>query len=149
MKGPKFVVDYGVKNVRGKRKNVDSLKKVEALLAFYQPSVVTLENCAAKGSRRRPRIRRLLTQIEELAESERIRVERFSPHDVHEVFAPSGATNKDQVAVEVAKRLPELAHRLPPPRLIWMSERYSMSIFAAAAFALTFYQIKSPRKAAA
>jgi DNA phosphorothioation-dependent restriction protein DptG len=125
------------------------VEKVEALLSFYQPSVIVLENCAAKSSRRRLRIRRLLTQIKKLAESKRTRVEQLSPDDVREVFEGSGATNKDHIAVEVAKRLPELAHRLPPPRLIWMSERYSMSIFDAAAFALTFYQIKNPRKAAA
>lgn len=150
MKGSRFLVDYGLKTVRREHKNADSLAKVVVLLSTYHPTVLIIEDCADRSSYRRTRIRRLLKQIEELADTKRTRVEKFSPAQVREAFAGRHASNKYQIAVDVAKRLPELSHRLPPPRKVWMAEQQGMSIFNSAALAFTHFHYleKRERKAA-
>ena len=46
---------------------------------------------------------------------------------------------KQEIAIAIAERFPELAPRLPRFRKPWMSEDYRMSIFDAVALALTFF----------
>ena len=46
---------------------------------------------------------------------------------------------KQEIAIAIAERFPELAPRLPRSRKPWMSEDYRMSIFDAVALALTFF----------
>ena len=60
------LVNWGVKTVNGD-KNVQSLAKVEKLIAHYQPGVLVLEDASAKNSRRSPRIRKLCQQIIKMA----------------------------------------------------------------------------------
>ena len=55
------------------------------------------------------------------------------------IWAGSDATTKQEIAIAIAERFPELAPRLPRSRKPWMSEDYRMSIFDAVALALTFF----------
>jgi len=55
------------------------------------------------------------------------------------IWAGSDATTKQEIAIAIAERFPELAPRLPRFRKPWMSEDYRMSIFDAVALALTFF----------
>ena len=101
------------------------------------------------GSRRRQRVQDLLTRAAILASGKHLAVHSFSRLFVREVFARYGAITKEQIASFIADSLPELAPRLPAPRKPWMSEDYRMSIFDAAAFALTFYYLEHRKKRAA
>jgi hypothetical protein len=69
-------------------------------------------------------------------------VRSFSRVKVKLVFSESGAQTKQEIAVAIAKRFPELAPRLPRFRKPWMSEDYRMSIFDAVGFGLTFFEWK-------
>jgi len=94
----------------------------------YEPAVVVLEDYAGKGSRRCQRVAGLIDEIPELAVKRKVRVKKFSRAEVKEVFAESGAATKQQIAMAIAKRFPELAPRLPRFRKPWMGENYRMSI---------------------
>jgi hypothetical protein len=135
---PEFLIDWGVKNVRGP-KNAGSLKAIVQLFKRCQPEVVVIENTAVSGSRRRGRVQVLLRQIAREAVGTEIKVCRISRADVTAVFSTPGGRTKHEIARLIALRLPELKSRLPPERKPWMSEDYGMAIFDAAAFALVFF----------
>src|SRR5437867_4414730 len=49
------LIDWGVKELRGD-KNPKSRTAIEKLIACYEPDLVVVEDCTARGSRRRRRI---------------------------------------------------------------------------------------------
>jgi hypothetical protein len=102
--------------------------------------VLVLEDYAGKDSRRCRRVVELIDEISELAVKRKVKAKTFSRADVKKVFAESGATTKQEIALAIAMRFPELAPRLPRFRKPWMSEDYRMSIFDAAALAIAFFQ---------
>lgn len=136
MEGQDTLVDWGVKTVDGD-KNVQSLAKVEKLIAHYQPGVLVLEDASAKGSRRSQRIRKLCQQIIKLAATRKVSVKVFSRDQVMSAFIADGQGTQHVLAEIIAKRFPEeLESRLPPKRKPWMSEDSRMNIFDAVALAL-------------
>jgi len=129
-------VDWGVKTVKGD-KNIQSLAKVEDLIAHYQPGTLVLEDTSAKNSRRSPRIRKLCQQIIKMASNRKVSIKLFSRDQVMKTFIPDGRGTKHALAEIIAKRFPEeLGSRLPPERKPWMSEDSRMNIFDAVALAL-------------
>jgi hypothetical protein len=144
--GPKSLIDWGVKGVRGPHKNRASLAKVRELLTFYRPDVVVLDGYEHNGSRRAKRIRTLINLMAAHATEERIATASFSRSEVRACF---GLTTKREIAEAIVREFPELEPRLPPVRRIWMSEDRRMNIFDAAALAMTFFHKNSKRKQAA
>ena len=59
---------------------------------------------------------------------------------MRETFLHVGARTRQEIAGSVARLLPELARYLPSARRPWQSERWRLSVFSAAALALTHYQ---------
>ena len=149
MDGRRQLVDWGSKDAREGDKNARCLSHVAKLLEIYKPAVVVVEDYAGEGSRRGPRVQSLLNRIAELAALEGIVIHRFSRGQMRQAFAYSGASNKHQIATEIARRLPELLPWLPPPRKIWQSEDERFNIFDAASLALTFFQSAKNQKLAA
>src|SRR6266496_6608456 len=137
LEGPNRLIDWGVKETKV-NKNARSLKLIDDLIERYQPNVVVVEDYAGKGSRRCRRIQGLIKDISKLASKRNIKVRSFSRAKVKQAFSESGAVNKQEIAVTIANRFPELAPRLPRFRKPWMSEDYRMSIFDAVALALTY-----------
>lgn len=134
LEGQETLVDWGVKSVKGD-KNAESLVKVKALIAHYQPGVLVLQD--TKHSRRSPRIRALSKRIISIAATRKVRVALFLREKVMQVFFADAQGTKYALAQILAKRFPEeLASRLPPKRRPWMSEDSRMDIFAAVALAL-------------
>src|SRR6266436_498973 len=74
LEGQDLLADWGFKTVKKEAKNAQSLKKVEELLAQYQPGVLVLEDVSVKGSRRSPRIRKLFQQFIKLGEVHKVNV---------------------------------------------------------------------------
>src|SRR5262249_14624800 len=141
--GSDRVIDWGGKETRTDKKQ-RSLELVENLIERYQPSVIVVEDYAGKGSRRGDRVGELLDDIAQLALNRRIKGRSFSRLKVKQAWATSGASNKFETAIAIAKRCPELALRLPRFRKPWMSEDYRMSIFDAVAFGVTFSATSTP-----
>jgi hypothetical protein len=148
--GPKSLVDWGVKSVRSRQKNLESLRKIRELLAFYRPDVLVLEDYDGLGSRRAKRIQTLINLMTAHAADERIAIASFSRSEVRACFSSTGSTrNKRRIAESIARKFPELGPRLPPVRRIWMSEDSRMNIFDAAALGITFFHTRSRLKRAA
>ena len=130
------LVDWGVKSVKGD-KNSQCIKKLENLIAQYEPEVLVLQDYSAKGSRRSTRIRELGQQITSLASSRKLKTVMFSREQVMQAFFMDGQGTKHTIAEVIAKQFPEeLGFRLPPKRELWMSEDSRMDIFEAVALAL-------------
>jgi hypothetical protein len=140
LEGRDTLVNWGVKAVQGKeKKNVKSLARVESLLVRYQPDVLVLEDVAAKGSLRYPRIRKLVPQIVKLAAIRKMKAKLFSREQVMQTFLPDGQETKHALAKIIAEHFPEqLGSKIPPKRKAWMHEHYQMGIFDAVALAVTF-----------
>lgn len=133
------IADWGVKEVRGLRKNAQALAKAEALFAQYAPSVLVMQDMAAEGARRARRIRALNDAMAEAAMSVGMRIATYSRVDVLDAFVEFGVTTKQGVAQVIAEHVPTLARYVPPPRRPWQSEDARMGLFDAAALALTFF----------
>jgi len=139
MDSPLSPIDWGTREVRGKNKNAICLAKVAALLEAHQPDVLVLEEAEGKEAGRATRIRRLSRSIGTLARDQAISLHRLSRKDVKRCFERFGARTHYEIAMAIAKRIPAYERFLPPPRKLWMSEDPRMSIFAAAALAITFF----------
>jgi len=145
LEGPNRLIDWGVKETKTDKKR-RTLQLIDELIERYQPSVVVVEDYAGKGSRRCRRIQALINDILKLALNRKIRGRSFSRAKVKQAFSESGASNKHEIALAIAKRFPELAPRLPRFRKPWMSEDYRMSIFDAVGLGLCFFSIANELK---
>ena len=135
LEGPEKLVDYAAKEVSGDRDR-SCLKQIADLIARYRPDVIVVENCLAKDCRRLPRNRELIQKILRLAAESRITSRAVSSAQVRAAFAKSKAFTKYEIALEVAKRFPELAPRTPRRRKPWMAEDDRARIFNPVALAL-------------
>jgi len=140
LEGQDTLVNWGVKTVQGKgNKNFKSLAKVEELISHYQPGVLVLENTSVEGSRRCPRIRRLVPQIVNMAATHKVKVKLFSREQILKLLIPDGQRTKHALAEIVAKQFPEqLGSKLPPKRKAWMREHYQMGVFDAVGLVFVF-----------
>ena len=147
LEGPERLLDWGVAHAR-KNKRDRCLARIAELIRRYEPTVIVAEDGTAKGSRRCPRVLRLLRDVSKLAAENHIIMHSIPRSKVHRVFSEDSARTKYQIAKLIAAQFPELAPRLPPVRKPWMSEDDRMSIFDALAFALTFFHFEEQRRKA-
>ena len=138
--GPESPFDWGVRELRGTRKNARTLKSLQRLLDRYHPEILVIENTSRARSRRVERIKRLHRMIRHLATAEQIETYRYTRTEIRECFAPVGALRKHEIAEAIATMIPAFAHRLPRKRKIWMSEDPRQSLFDAAALGICFYR---------
>jgi hypothetical protein len=138
MEGQKTIIECGGRVADGD-KNAQSLAKIEKLLNFYRPGVLVLQDVAAKGSRRAPRIKTLNQQIKEVAGEHKIQVKLISGKQMRSLLLGNPKGTKHEIAEMLAMQFPdELASRLPPKRKPWKSEDSRMDIFDAVALAVVF-----------
>lgn len=136
LEGKEKLVEWGVKAVEGD-KNAASLSKIAAMIDQWKPSVIVLEDCSTKDSRRAPRIRELSRKISELGNDRKLPVELLTREEVRATFFSDGPGTKQELAELLAKRFPEeLGSRLPDKRLPWKSEDSRLYMFYAVALAL-------------
>jgi hypothetical protein len=136
LEGPDNLIDWGIKLARGER-DATCLRSVEALILRYKPNIIVVEHCQAKGCFRGQRAKELIEDITALARARRIKCRSIARLTVQKTFSKFNAFTKHQMALELVERFPELTRHLPRARKSWMSEDIRMSIFDAAAFALT------------
>jgi hypothetical protein len=139
MEGQNVFIAHGHKIVEGEDKNVKSSTWVEELIARYQPGILVLQDVAAKGSRRAPRIKLLHRQIVKSAGKRKIQVELISAMKLRIMLLGNTKATKQEMAELLARQFPDdLAERLPPKRKPWKSEDSRMDIFDAVALAVVF-----------
>jgi len=137
LEGTDRLVDWGTKQTTGPGQ-AKTVEVVADLIAQYRPNCILLEDLVNVSHRRSARAvlvtRKIVTFLAEHGQDCRL-----VPADlVKKTFQRWGAHTKQDRAAVISEMLPVLAPRLPPPRKPWMSEDSRMSIFSAAAIALTF-----------
>lgn len=130
--GPDRLVDWGLVHV-GRDKNDASLKRFEDLMGLYAPAGVVAEDCADAACQRRSRARLLIAQALDYAAFFERHVITVPWRTVRVVVGGRPKATKEEIARAVARRFPEVAHRLPPHRKPWMSEDARTSLFDAVA----------------
>lgn len=132
LQGSETLLEWGCSQVN-KGKPEEWRRRVDRLIERYHPKLLALADI--ENSRRGRWAKKFTLDMESLANKRGIAVKRVSRREVQELFADSGTT-KYEIAVAIARMLPDLEPRLPPKRKPWMSEDKRMSIFDAVSFAL-------------
>src|SRR5215510_1841358 len=70
---PFRLVDWGLAHISGEKES-GAVARFEELLDQFRPDIVILEDAAASGSRRRPRVQKLLAKLQETARDRGIAV---------------------------------------------------------------------------
>ena len=129
-----ILIDWGLVHAGG---SVDAaVRRLDDLLCRYQPTTLIIEDHLLTESRRSPRVREFLVSLELLVFSHRVTIARVSAGAVREAF-PDSRTKQD-IALVLADRFPELRTWRPRKRKAWMSEDERMNIFDALALAEAF-----------
>ncbi|HEU6448911.1 MAG TPA: hypothetical protein VFV23_10790 [Verrucomicrobiae bacterium] len=127
--GREVLVLFGASEVPGK-KNPVLRAKIEKIISVYKPQMILLPEATSRGQRIQSLSRDVITS----ARRKQINIELIPLKLVKQSFFADGEGTKHQVAEIIAKRFPEqLAGRLPPERMAWMSEDRRMDIFDAIA----------------
>ena len=136
------LLDWGVRrNYRGPKpwRTVLIQKRLSSLLNQWEPSLVLMNEVA----RFSPQIRRIVTVIRKEARRRRLMVKLIGRAAVSGTFGEGRPIRKDEIASLLAECFPVLRWELPPKRKIWESEHYRMSIFDAAALAVSCLKQRS------
>lgn len=136
--GPESPFEWGVRELKGNRKNGRTLDEIKKLIDRYRPEALILEETDG-GSRRTARIRTLYKMLTHLAAVEYVDVYRYTRREVNECFAGAGAHTKFDIAQAIAMRIPAFGHRMPPYRKPWLGEDPRQSLFDAAALGVTHF----------
>jgi hypothetical protein len=78
--------------------------------------------------------------LSELANGRQMLVYAYSRGKVWEAFEEFGVSNKHDIAMVIATRIPAFERYVPSPRKPWKSEDARMGIFDAAGLGLAFFQ---------
>lgn len=135
---PFRLVEWGLAHIAGD-KSAGAVARFERLLNRFRPDTVVLEDAEAPGSRRQPRVRRLIEALAKLARERGIAVSTLARGAVLRCFSPvEGDATKYSIAERLAKDFPEISGLLPKPRKPWQTEDERLAIFDALALAVTF-----------
>lgn len=145
--GPDTLLDWGIVQVLPKGKNRRCVRSIEEKLRRYLPSTLVFEDPEDRSSKRWPRVRRLIEEIDALSEKHGIVRRKVSRAKVRSTFAFLPKPDRTAIAEALARRFPELRSRLPRARKFWFeAEEERLNIFDAAALALTYLEGKAGRK---
>jgi RNase H-fold protein (predicted Holliday junction resolvase) len=135
---PFHLIDWGLAHISGE-KDSGAVARFEALLDQYRPDVVVLEDPAAPGSRRRPRVQELLNTLGKTARERGIAVHTIPRLAVIECFSSlDKRATKYSITKHLAETFPELAAKMPRRRKIYQSEDERIATFDALALAVTY-----------
>lgn len=107
------------------------------LLRTFQPDAVVLSS--AKSDANATKRHMIIAAIKRRSRQNGTKSLAIGNSAIRRYFSRRNANTKYEIALEVARILPELAWKLPPCRKPWQSERYSMSIFDAAAALIVYF----------
>lgn len=137
--GPESPFDWGVREIKGRDKNIKTLDAVKEIIDRYRPEALVITDMTINRSKQTARVRKLHGMLRHLATTEFVDIYEFSKDAVKTYFSPVGATTKYEIAKVIAQQIPAFGHRLPPFRKAWMSADPRQYLFDAAALGLVFY----------
>lgn len=133
---PFRLVEWGLAHVSGEKYS-GAIARFEQLLARFRPERVVLEDADAPGSRRQPRVRRLIEALAKVARERGFVVATVTRGAVLKCFSHDGRATKHAIAERLARDFPEIGEKLPQRRKPWQGENEGMSVFDALALAVT------------
>ncbi len=134
------LTDCGISYVRP-ISNAKCLKRIRQFLEYYKPSVIVLEDYEAKGARKSKRVEKLIRNIEALAVEKKLEIKKYSREQVRFVFQQFKAETKYEIAKVLVTFFPQLKHRTPSYRKLWMAEDHNMGMFDAISLAVTYFYV--------
>ena len=130
--------DWGSKMIRSG--GGDCFEKMVNLIELFQPSAVVVRSCNDCRAQCSVRIMHLICQVKAYVREQNISLHAYSRTDIRRCFSSCyGAQNKDEIAREIAKLLPEFKKLVPPMRRYWDREYHRMGLFDALALSVTYY----------
>src|SRR5260370_42344152 len=79
-------VDWGVKEIRGRRKHSRCIARITAILDRHQPDIMVLQDTSPTGTRRSRRVTNLNAAVAKLAAARAIPVYAYSREEVRSAF---------------------------------------------------------------
>jgi hypothetical protein len=140
--GPLAPYDWGTIEPKG-NSNRRCLRAVERLFERLRPTTLVLEDYEPPAAPRWPRIVRLCDELGGLAGDMDAELVIYSRAQIQAYFTHLGPPTRYGVAQSVARHVPALASILPKPRQAWEPEQRKLSVFSAAAVALTHFHARS------
>ena len=135
MESPTTPVDYAMVSI--KRFKLNNYKnRIRALLGFFKPTVVIVENHLYRKGKR---VKAVVSTVYKEAARHHLKVYAYSREDIRNFFKSFGAFTKYEIASFIASEIPELKDKLGAERKIWASEQYHMPIFDSISLAMTYY----------
>lgn len=141
--GPLSPFDWGVREIKVKRRNVKTVQQVKALIDRYRPECIVLEEIRTRNPKRTSRIRKLYHMLTHMASAEYTDVVWIASKNIRQHFIQVGAVTKYDRAQVIATQIPAFAHRMPRVRKAWMSADPRQSLFDAAALGLVYFNSQS------
>lgn len=142
---PFTVHQHGDYRPSRKNKNMGCLKKVAWLLGRLRPDVLVLEAFDDESSLRSRRIRKLCSEIVNLAAAEGVEVAIYRRDEVQDAFRLVEARTREQIAEAVVRHVSAFAPYLPETRKAWIGESGGQARLCAAALVLTHYHFEATR----
>lgn len=142
LEGPERLIDWGVKECRRGYHLVRLIAQFADLLLQNEPDVL-LVNEGDELARRSPRKRAFVAAMARQADRHHLAQIALSQPQVRTMFARLGIQTIYGRALDIVRRFPELGCALPHQRAAWEGGDTRMSIFEAAALALTYYYAPS------
>src|SRR5712692_1650169 len=87
LEGSDRLIDWGVRYVQG-QKNKASIAATGELISHYRPQIIVLEDVAAKGCRRRKRVRELVEVLDRYGRERGLTVRTIAQTKVKTTFLP-------------------------------------------------------------
>src|SRR6266849_1110691 len=135
LESPDKLLDWGVRSYRRKGNSSDVLiqRRLRPLLALWRPTLLVIGGTRQMPPRQKLPRARFLRGVAVEAKNYRASVQILKKWPIDR----AEKLTKHQRAQAVIERFPVLAQKLPPKRKPWESEHYRMSMFSAAALAMT------------
>ena len=129
---------WGIVETRTHR-NRDALAAFRVLLDRYQPEMLAMEQFEHRPARRNGRIKKLGAALVALAHKQGLQSAILPRAAIGIIIAQDSTATRYEIAQTIANKVEALAYRMPAKRKPWESEKPNLSIFSAAACALTWY----------
>lgn len=131
------LIHYGVKTILA-AKPQDKLKQgkgyVKRLMEDYQPDILAVEKTYFENNKNSELLNTFTSQIQLIGRNRGVKVLSIATNSVRKAICGNGAASKDEVAIAVVYRFPELQPFLISNRR-W-KEEYFRNMFDAVALAL-------------
>ncbi len=119
--------------------NSKCLKRIKEFIEYYEPTLVIVQDCKGKYSRKSQRVKDLIETIVGYCHAKSLPVKRYTREQIRFVFAQFNCKSKFEIARKIAEALPMLQNKLPEMRKPWMCENYNQGIYDSISLAFCHF----------